>query len=130
MRLIDHQPRIIAALQPDQPARSQIAVHAVEAFDDDEGASVPPAVQPQRALKRLHVAVRAKDPLGAGELGALHDAVVDQRICDNQILRPQQATDHRDVGRVAAHKGDGVLDTMQTGQCRLELAMHGTLARR
>ncbi len=74
--------------------------------------------------------MRAEDALGARELGALHDAVVDHGVRHDEVFRPQQLADYRDIGGVAADEGDGVLGAAQAGERGLQIAMDLPLAGR
>ncbi len=89
---------------------------------------MPRAMLRQQALGRRDVVVREAQATGARELGALQDAVVDRRIVQNQIRLAQQIADDRDVGGVAADKGDAILGVMQPCEPTFQLAVQRPLA--
>jgi hypothetical protein len=131
MRLVDHEPSIVAALELDQTSQIRcVAVHAVESFHHDQGTTMARAVEPQGTLECVEVVVRAENSLGARQFGTLDDAVVDDRVSDNQVFRSQQFPDHRHVGAVAAHERDRVFGAAQARQGRLEVAVHLAFAGR
>ena len=88
MRLVHQQKRLVFLLQLDEPRElCDVAVHAVDAFHGDEHA---PVVRPQLGellLQRVGVVVREGPPLGARQLRPAHDAVLGQRIVEDQVLR-------------------------------------------
>ena len=58
MGLVDHQPGAVLLLQRDQPRQvGDVAVHGIQALDDDERALVEMAVLAQQLLQRVEVVV-------------------------------------------------------------------------
>lgn len=59
MRLVDQEPRIVAALDLDQICRIRdVAVHAIEPLDDDQGPAIARPIEPQCAFEGVEVVVR------------------------------------------------------------------------
>ena len=59
MRIVDHQPRLLPLLQFDQSRQvTDVAVHAVQPFRDDQHAFVAVADRLQHRIERREVIVR------------------------------------------------------------------------
>ena len=110
MRLVDHQQGLVPLLDLDEPRQIGIvAVHAVDAFDRDQHAAIFAAQLREQLIERLPIVVRERPPPRAGQDAALDDAVVGQRVVQDQIARAEQVADRRFVRRVTADEDDRVL---------------------
>jgi hypothetical protein len=105
-----------------------IAVHAVQPFDDDQHALVLQAALRQQPIERFPIVVRERHASRARQLAADQCAVVDQRIVHDQVLRPEQVSDGRHIGRVATDEHDAVVHAMGSGERLFEFAVDRTLA--
>ena len=111
MGLVDHQPGAVLLLQLDEPRQvGDVAVHRIQALDDDERALVEMAMLLKQLLERLQIVVAEGQRRGARQLGADQHAVVGEIVVDDEIVRRQQRADGRDVGGVAADECDRALD--------------------
>ena len=129
--LVDHQERLVPLLDLDELRQvGEVAVHAVDAFDDDQHAAILAADFGQQLVERLPVVVRERPAASAGEDRALNDAVVRQRVVSDQVARAEQVADRRFVRRVAADEDRSQSSTpMKLGDPLLQLAVHRLLAR-
>ena len=129
VRFVHHQKGAVAPLDLDEVRQvGNVAVHAVQAFDDDQHALVLQAALRQQLIQRLPIVVRERHAPRARQLAADERAVVDQRVVHDQILRPEQVADGRDIGGMAAHEHDAIVDAVHGGQRLLEFAVDGALA--
>src|SRR6516164_2911392 len=129
VRLVDHQEDFVALAQLDETRQvGEIPVHAVDTFEDHHHALVVAAMTLQQVVEHLPVIVPKGDSAGAGEQGAHLDAVVDQFVVEDQILRTEEMRDRRDVGPVPADKGQAGLGIEKLGECAFEFDMNGSFA--
>ena len=99
--------RLVPFLDLDEPRQiGKVAVHAVDAFDGDQHAAILVPQFAQQLIERLPIVVRERPPPCAGKNRTLHDAVVGQRVVQDQIAGAEQVADRRFVGRVAADEDD------------------------
>ena len=99
MGLVDQQKRAMTPGHPSQGfERRDVAVHAVEAFDDDPNAAGP-AGGADRLLEGADVVMRYGAAFGAGEAHPLMRAGVDQFVVKNDIAALWQSRQQRLVGR-------------------------------
>ena len=123
MGFVDHQQGLVPLLDLDEPRQvGKVAVHAVDAFDGDQHAAVFAAELRQQLIERLPIVVREGPPPGAGR-SPLHDAVVGQRVVQDQVAGAEQVADRRFVGRVAADEDDRIFDAEEFGDRPLQLAV-------
>ena len=127
---VDHQHRAMTFFDFDEFWHiAEVAVHAVHALDRHQHAAVPVPDLGQRSVERFVVVVWKRTPLCTGEQRTLHDAVVGQRIVDDQIFRADQMADRRFVGRVSADHQDRILHPDPTGNAFFQLTVDRFLAR-
>ena len=127
--LVHQQHAVVLFLQLDDARQvGDVAVHAEQAFGDDAGALVLAAVLLEHLLQGIAVVVLVGVAVGAGKAGALHQGVVGETVIEDGVAVTEKETQGGDVGGVAAHIGDAVLDTVEVGQGALELAMGRTFA--
>ena len=101
--LVDVQERLVAFLDFDEPRQvGDVAVHAVHAFDRDQHAAIGRPQLGQQLVERLPIVVRKRPPAGAREDRALDDAVVRQRVVQDQVAGAEQVADRGFVRGVAA----------------------------
>src|SRR5260221_9300396 len=130
MRLVDHEEGLVALLDVNQARQlGNVAVHAVQAFDDDQHALEQAADLTQDGIEGGGIVVRKGAARRTGELDAFQDAVMDETIVHDQVLWPEQMTDRGYVGGVAADEDHAVLDLVECRQRLLKLTLHGPLAR-
>ena len=82
----------------------------------------------QEIVDHLPVIVPKGDAAGAGEQGAHLNAVVDQLVVQDQILRPEEMRDRRDVRPVPADEGKTPLGIEKLGERAFEFDMDGSFA--
>ena len=129
MGFVDHQEGLVALLDVDEARQvGDVAIHAVEAFDDDQRALEVAADFAEDVFQRGRVVVVEGAAGGAGKLDAFENAVVDQAVMDDQVLGAEQRGDGRHVGGMAADEGDAVLDFVEAGNGFFELALDRPLA--
>ncbi len=129
MGFVHHQKGAVTPLDLDEVRQiGNIAVHAVQPFDDDQYALVLQAALRQQLIERLPIVVGKRNAARARQLAAQERAVVDQRIMDDEILRAEQVADGRHVGGMAAHEHDAVVDAVYLGQGALQFTVNGALA--
>src|SRR6516164_7285801 len=127
--LVDHQEDLVAFAQLDETRQvGEIPVHAVNAFEDHDDALVVAAMTLQQIVEHLPVIMPKGDASGAGEQGAHLNAVVDQLVVQDQILRAEEMRDRRDVRPVPADKGKTRLGIEKLGECAFEFDMDGSFA--
>ena len=120
---------LVLALDLDEGRQvGDVTVLAVDAFDDDQHPAVLVTDVGEQLVERGVVVVRERPARGAGELAALHDAVVREAVVDHQVAFAEQVPDHGDVGGVAADQSDRVLGAEQLRQLELQFAVDGLLA--
>ena len=130
MCLVEHQPSLIPPRQGAEGRQvGHVAVHAVMAFDHDQRPPGLTAVGGEEPLGGGNVVVRKVQAPGAGKLSALLDAVVAERVGQDEIRLAQQIANNGDVGGMTADEGDAILGAMKRRQPLLEGAMQRTLAR-
>ena len=125
----DHQPRLPPLLDGDEAREiAEIAVHAVQPFRDNEHALVAVADRFQQRIERVEVVVGERAALGLRQLRAHDDAVVGERIVDDEVARAEEGADRRNVGGVPADERQACLLAVVAGERRLERPMDGALA--
>jgi hypothetical protein len=103
VRLVDHEQRLVLALDLDEGRQvGDVTVLAVDAFDDDQHPAVLVTDAGEQLIERGRIVVRERPARGAGELAALHDAVVREAVVDHEVAFAEQVPDHGDVGGVSA----------------------------
>ncbi len=94
MRLVDHQPRAMAPRDGDKGRQiGDVAIHAVMAFDDQERMPGAPARLAEQPVSGLVVEMGERRPARPGQRRPLDDAVVDQRIMNDDVVAPEQTPD-------------------------------------
>jgi len=127
MGIVDHQPAAMLLLEFDEAGEVRpVAIHREEPFGNDHGAAETATLGREERLERVEIVMREIAPRRARELGADHDAIMDQRIMDDEVLRAEKGRDGRDAGGMAGIEGDAILGGVIAGQQRLEVAMRLT----
>ena len=109
MRVVNHQPGIMPPFYLNKGRQvGNIAVHAVQAFNGDQHALELLPDRRQQRIQRHEIIVRKRTPLGTGQDRTGQDAVVGKALMDDQILRPENGADGRNIGRVAADENDAI----------------------
>src|SRR4051812_3828609 len=91
MRLIDHEPGRMPPLDLDEALQiREIAIHAVEAFVDDQHAFVAMAHRGEKVVERIEIVVWEEAPLGVRQLAAHDDTIMCEGIVDDEVLRTEQ----------------------------------------
>ena len=98
-----------------------VAVLAVDALDHDQHPAVLVAGGGEDRVEGRRVVVRERPPGRPGQLAALDDAVVGERVVDDEVARADEVPDHGDVRRVPADQRDRVVGAEQRGQLGLQL---------
>ncbi len=106
-----------------------VTVHREEAFADDQHTLEPMAIGGEDGIERGEVIVREQPSRAPGQLGTHDDAVVDQRIVDDEVLRAHQRRERRYGGGMARDIGDAVRRLVVAGERLLEFAMNAPLTR-
>ena len=82
----------------------------------------------QQPVDHLPVVVGKRTPVGAGEDAPLDDAVVRQRVVQNQVARPEQVAHRGFIRRVPPDEDDRVVGADEVGNRPLQLAVQARLA--
>ncbi len=90
--------------------------------------SVARARLAEEPIGGLVVEVGERDPPRPGKHRPLDDAVVDQRVMDDDVVAPEQVPDDGDVGRMAADEDDAILGAVQSGERLFQLAVNRPFA--
>ncbi|EXI67521.1 MAG: hypothetical protein AW07_04517 [Candidatus Accumulibacter sp. SK-11] len=129
MRFVDHQKGAVLALDVDEARQlGVVAVHAVDAFEDDQHALEVCPLFSQQRFEACPVVVREGESAGAREADTLQNAVVHQFVVDNQVACSKQVADRRHVGRVATDEGDCVLRAVGAGDRLFEFTVDQALS--
>ena len=109
VRFVDHQPALmfLANLHELGEIR-EVAVHAVDTFDDDQHTAVPLALFGEGCIEGFVIIVWERSASASGKNGSLDDAVVGQGIVKDQVLLADDVSDDRFVGGVTTHHDDRV----------------------
>ena len=92
VRLIDHQPGAVALLQLDELRQvGDVAVHGIEAFDDDQRVAARAPVRAQQPLEVIEIVVPEGERLGVRKLDAGEQAVVRQLVVQDEVARNRAA---------------------------------------
>ena len=122
--LIHHEGRVMPALHLDQPVkRRDVAVHAVDAFDENHGPLATRAVLCQERIQRRDIVVRKCEPPGARQEATGEHAAVRQGIVNHQIVGAEEMADGGHVGAVSAHEHQRILDLKRGRQATLQFAV-------
>ena len=130
--LVDHQERLVPLLDFDELRQiGEVAVHAVDAFDDDQHAAIFAArISVEQLVERLPIVVRERPAAGAGEDRALDDAVVRQRVVQDQVAGAEQVADRPFRSSSARRRSTIASSTpMKSAMAAFQLAVQRLLAR-
>ena len=105
-----------------------IAVHAEQAFGNDDRVFVLVAMGFKHLLQGIAVIVGVGVTRRAGKARALNQGIVGQAVVKNGIARAEHEAQGGDVGRVPADVDDAVLHLIQVGQSALQVVVGRTLA--
>src|SRR5262249_62241453 len=97
-------------------------------LEDEERAPMPRARIREDPVGRLGVEMTERRAPRPRQHCPLDDAVVDQRIMDDEVVAAEQMTYYRDVCRMAADQGDAVFGAVNPCQRALEVAVYRALA--
>lgn len=126
---VDHQPSLTPFLEGDKFRKiAKIAIHAVEAFRDNQDALIAIARRFEHRIERAEVVVREGPAFRARQMRAGDDAVVGKRVVNNKVSRTDEGADRRYVRCVPADEGQAGVLTIVTGERRLERPMHRPFA--
>ena len=126
---VDHQPGLSPFLEGDEPGKiAKVAVHAVEAFGDDQDALVAIADRFQQRIERGEVVVREGSAFRARQMRAGDNAVVGERVVNDEVARTDEGADRRHVRRVPADESQAGVLPVVPGERRLERPMHRPFA--
>ncbi len=90
MRFIDHQHALVLLFRLNEFRQiGNITVHAVHAFDNDQHALMHMTIAFQQIIQGSPVIVGKRQSSRAGELAPGNDAVMNQTVMQEQILRPE-----------------------------------------
>jgi len=130
MGLVDHEKSGVAVFDFEKFREvREVAVHAVEALDDDADPLVVASAAMKNLVERFPIVVRKRKALGAAELGALDGAVVDEGIVQDEVARSEEITQRRDSGGMAADHHHGIFGAVNVRQSLLQLAVEGAFPR-
>ncbi len=118
MGFIDHEQGLVAFFDFDEIGQiGDVAVHAVDAFDDDEHAAILMAELGEEAIGLLPIVVCKRPASGAGKDGSFDDAVVGQCVVEDQVAGSEKVPDHGFIGGMTAGEGQGVFGSQEIGDC-------------
>src|SRR5439155_15301538 len=81
-----------------------IAVHAVEAFGDNERIAIIATPFPQQEIEMIEIIVPENNSLSGGTLGSANNAVVRQLINEKPVVRTKEMRNRRHIGEIAAYQ--------------------------
>ncbi len=123
MRIVNHEPRAMAFLDGDQGREiAEVAVHRIEALGHDQRPLVASPQGGKQRVERGHVIMRKGPALAARHNRAHDDAVVRQRIMDDEVARAEQGADRRNVGGVPADIGEARFSLVMASKSAFERA--------
>ena len=129
MGLVNQQPRIVPFFHLDETTQvGNVSIHAVDAFDGNEDAGVLPSDCVKQFVQRAPVIVRKCTMHRSRQLGALQNAVVRERIVDNEVTRTGKMTEDGRIGKIAADEHDRVFGSNQVGKLVFEFTVEWPLA--
>src|SRR5262249_44377397 len=124
VRFVDHEEGLVPFLDLDEARKIRnIAMNAVDPLDGNQNSAVSAPHLAEQRVQGSPVVVGKGPPRGPGQDTPLHDAVVDERVVNDQILRAKQMTDGGHIGRMPADVDDAILGSKEARQLRLELSV-------
>ena len=103
----------------------EVAVHAVEGFDEDEAFVAVGGVLLEAAVEVGGVVVLKADELGAGELGAVDHAGVDEAVGEDEVVAVDEVGDGAEACEVAGAVEEGGGVGFVLGEAVFELFVEG-----
>ena len=129
VRLVDHQPRAVAAAELDDRRQvADVALHREDAVDDDEHPAAVARRTVEHLLQLVHLVVPEWAKLGAGESAAVEDGSVVGRVADHRVPRPEDRADAAQVRLIAGAEDDRILGVHELGELALEIDVEGDRA--
>jgi hypothetical protein len=129
MGIIHHQPGTVALLDLDEAGEVRpIAIHGEKALGHNHAARETRALGREQRVERIEIVMREIAPRRPGELRADHDAIVDQRIMNEQILRAEEGRNRGNPARMSRIEGDAIFGIIGFRKPDLEVAMRLALA--
>src|SRR5215467_12341468 len=83
----------------------------------------------KQPISRFVIEMREWHAARSGQHRSLNNAIVDQRVVDNDVIAPEKMADDRDIGRMTADEDQTVLGAVNGSECLFELAVDRPLAR-
>src|SRR5208337_4632820 len=129
MSLVHHQEGSVPFLNLNEFGQFRdIAIHAVNAFDNDEGPPETGSRLPENHVQGLPVVVGKRKVRCLGQLTSLENTVVYQGIMNDEVGLAEEMADSGDVGGMPAHKDKAVLCSNEVGNFFLKLTMQWSFA--
>ena len=129
MSLVHHQKGSVPLLDLNEFGQFRdIAIHTVNAFDNDEGPSETGSRLPENHVQGLPVVVGKRKVRCLGELASLENTVVDQGIMNDEVGLAEEMADSGHVGGMPAHKDKAVLCSNEVGNFFFNLTMQWSFA--
>jgi len=129
MGLVDHEKGAVPLFDLYEGRQFRdVAIHAVDAFNHNEGAAEMGARLFKNLVQSPPVIMRKRKVRCLGELASLENAVVDQGIMHDEVEFAEQMADRGHVGGMPAHKNQAVFRSNQTGNFFLNFTMQWSLA--
>ncbi len=123
--VVDHEAGVVALADVDNRGQlGDVAAHAVDAVDDDEGC-LALGHAPQGLLQVVGLVVAEAVDLAVGELGAVVDAGVVAFVDDGRGVAIDQGGDGAEVGLVAGGEDQRRLRVEEVGDLGFELEVDG-----
>jgi len=124
VRLVHHQAgAVLRAEIADLRQGGDVALHRVDAVDDDEHAAAVLARALQLLLEAVEAVVAERAQLGPREQDAVEDRGVVPRVRDDRVAGREDRPERADVRLVAGREDDAVLGAHPRGELGLQLEM-------
>ena len=124
--LVNHEEALILLFEPDKLGDGRdVAVHAVDAFDDDENLVVPALNLLKDPLELGKVIVIEGLMVGIGKPDPLGQGIMGQRVIDNEVALAREAADEGHIGRPSSRADNGVLRVLPSGNSLFQLPIDG-----
>ncbi len=129
MRFINEQPSTMRVLQIQQPRQVRdVAIHAVETFDNNETIARFPTLHFQYQFQVLEIIMSEHHNMRSRGSRASENAVVTKFIDKQKISRSEQVRDDRYVCQIAADKRQRRIRSHKARDRVLKLCVDGALA--
>ena len=101
--------------------RRDVALHRIDAVDDDQDAAAVLLRAVQLLLEQVQAVVTERRAAWPGEQAAVEDRGVVAGVGDHRVLRAEDRAERAEVGLVAGREDDRVLGPEPLGELALEL---------